>query len=232
MDFMKKLILIPILITFVTLSSQCSSNKINSNSQTANVNLTSNSNSTASQLASPDIELRARRKQALTSGMAAEVKNASNNILHIPNLRDIKLTDKENELRVWFGFGLVYPHCFILKNLNGKREAFYHAPRVINGKGVFDAKGKIIFVKTILNEPKEGWDNFEVFLRECGVDSTIKLSPENEDGPDPDETFVIIEVKSGQIYDCVLFPTYSKTVDGQKASSIWQRIKQEFDVGK
>src|SRR5437867_3199188 len=41
----------------------------------------------------------------------------------IPNLKDSKLPNGQIEFRVWKGFGLTYPRCFIVTITNGKAVA-------------------------------------------------------------------------------------------------------------
>jgi len=66
--------------------------------------------------------------------------------LKVNTLKD-SVSDAETEIRIWVGFGILYPRCFIMKELNGRREAFYIAPK-ING-----SKTKVLMIKLSL-EPE------------------------------------------------------------------------------
>src|SRR2546425_1235674 len=48
----------------------------------------------------------------------------------IANLKDTKLSDAQAEIRIWKGFGLAYPRCFILAISNGIPTASFRAPKV------------------------------------------------------------------------------------------------------
>src|SRR6266404_6134762 len=91
--------------------------------------------------------------------------------LKINNLRD-DVSDAETEIRIWVGFGMLYPRCFMMKELNGRREAFYIAPKTISGKT--DVQGEVPMTKLSLESPKSGWNEFAEFIKKQGIDSPMK----------------------------------------------------------
>lgn len=137
--------------------------------------------------------------------------------LGIKNLREAKIDD-ETEVRIWMMFDVALPRCFILKENNGDYKAIYAAA----------VKGKKGIPKATLTPPHSGWDEFDGFLKEQGVDVPIKLSLDEKTLPEED--IVLIEGKSGVQYSMVFFFTNTKSEDGQKALKVCRRIEQEFSI--
>lgn len=147
--------------------------------------------------------------------------------LKIHDLRDAG-SDAETEIRFWVGFGMAYPRCFIMKELKGKREAFYIAPKVIGSKA--GARGEVPVAQLALESPKSGWDEFAKFIKEQGIASPMKLSLDYQHVPDPDEESIAIEVQSHRRYQMVFYALSTKNEDGQKALLVCRKIEQEFGI--
>jgi len=149
--------------------------------------------------------------------------------LKIGKLKDM-VSSPETETRVWVGFGLAYPRCVILRNLNGKQDALYIAPRIIGGNAALDVRGKVIRAKVPLPPPKSGWAEFGRFLKSKGIESPLRLSPDKGHVPDPDQESIVVEQKSQGSYNMVFFPLYTESKDGEKALAVCRRIEQEFHI--
>lgn len=145
--------------------------------------------------------------------------------LKINNLRDAA-SEAETEIRVWIGFGMLYPRCFILKERNQRRKAVYIAPKT-NGTKMGP---EVPITKLSLESPRSGWNEFAEFIKKQGIDSPMKLSLEDQYVPDPDEESIAIEVKSQGNYEMVFYTLSTKSEDGQKALQVCQKIEQEFGI--
>src|ERR1700738_2075851 len=195
-EVMKLTALIIAIVVFVFCWSQCSSN---SKSDSKAIS----SNNSANQKPSPDVSEKGEKElRSQYEAMENEIRGASRR-LGIENLSDS--SGSVDEIRVWLGFGLIYPRCFILTNVQGVRQARYLAPKVIGGRAESDTKGDVVFVKNVVGSPKSGWDKLDGFLREQGIDSPIKLAAESQHTIDPDEQVIAIEVRSGTTYSMVFF---------------------------
>lgn len=185
------------------------------------------SSSAKTQLRSDELQRRIDL-QSLDEVMQEAIKRESVK-LRIKNLSDSVLTS-DTETRIWVGFGLMYPRCFILKNTHGKREAFYIAPGIVGSKAARAAKGKLSGNKIVLDSPESGWDEFDKFFREQGIDSPIRLSLDREFRPAPDGELIVVEVRAGTSYSMVFFSVFTESDDGQKALRVCRRIEQEFTI--
>lgn len=145
--------------------------------------------------------------------------------LKINNLRDTA-SEAETEIRIWVGFGMLYPRCFIMKELNGRREAFYIAPNTNGDK----TGGEVRMTKLPLGSPKSDWNKFAEFIKKQGVDSPMKLSLDAQYLPDPDEESIAIEAKSHGNYEMVFYTLSTKSEDGHKALEVCRKIEQEFGI--
>jgi hypothetical protein len=148
----------------------------------------------------------------------------------INNLREEVLSDSETEIRIWIGFGLAYPRCFILRYSNGHTKAFYLAPKPNGAKAATDSSGEVLISKAVLNAPASGWDEFNRFLKEQGIDAPLKLSLDESQLPDPDAESMVVEAKSGTRYSMVFFSLHADSEDGRKALEVCRRIEREFNV--
>jgi hypothetical protein len=168
-------------------------------------------------------ELQSRYEDMLTEVRSESAK------LGAVSLKDSP-AEPGTEVRILVGFGLAHPRYFILNSRNGTYEASLITAKVVAGKAVIDEKGRLLSTRIPLSAPSSGWDNFEKFLKDQGIESPIKLSLNDRDIPDPDDEIIVIEVKSGSVYSMVFFPSNTESEDGKKAWAVWERIKQEFDV--
>lgn len=160
--------------------------------------------------------------------MRREIKLASEK-LAVENLKD-SIHDKD-EIRVWVGFGLTYPRCFILRFVEEERQATYLTIRPIRRRASGGEKVEGVVTKVALGIPKSGWDEFEKFLKSRGIDSPIRLSRESSQyTPSPDGQSIAIEVKFGAAYSMVFFHLDNKSEDAQKALNVCRRIEQEFSI--
>ena len=139
----------------------------------------------------------------------------------IKNLKDT-VRQPGTEVRIWVGFGLLYPRIFIMRERNGRRQAF-HITAKRNGK-------RITTPKILLKTPNSGWNEFAEFIKKQGIASPLKLSPDKEPEFDPDEEIIAIEVKSRGKYDMVYYESGTKSGDGRKAMEVCKKLEQEFGI--
>jgi len=143
-------------------------------------------------------------------------------------LKDLNESDSRDEVRLWVGFGLITPRCFILKREGGSDSATYYSTEP-DPAATAPAR-KTSLVTLTLKAPKSGWNDFEAFLRAKGVDSIINLIADVDYSADPDSEAIVIEVKSHAGYNMVFFPANTKSPDGRKAIEVCHKIENEFDV--
>jgi hypothetical protein len=159
--------------------------------------------------------------------MGKELRRAARN-LGLENLSDSAET--RDEIRIWVGFGIILPTCLVLTRIRNVNDATFIAPKVRADKVEMDSKGNVIYAKTMLGPPKSGWEKLDGFLDEQGIDSPIRLSPKRHYTIDPDETFVVIEARSGTAYDMVFFPTVDEGTEAKKALGACRRLESEFGI--
>jgi len=147
----------------------------------------------------------------------------------IENLKDAKLRDGQIEIRIWKGFGLTYPRCFILGITNGIRAASYSAPKIVGGKALFH-KGNPVYANTPINAPHSGWDNLLAYLKEHGIRSSVDLALDKRRMPDPDSEELVLEMKNGPRHTMAYYNDSTGTADGKRAFAICQKIENEFDI--
>ncbi len=162
--------------------------------------------------------------QGQAEAIQRAIKRESLN-LKINNLRD-EVSDAETEIRIWVGFGMLYPRGFIMKVQHGRQEAFYVAPKILGNK----ADGKVKMTKVSLESPKAGWNEFAEFVKKQGIDSPMKLSLDDQHVPDPDEESIVIEVRSHGTYQMVFYALSTENEDGKRALQVCRRIEQEFGI--
>lgn len=213
---------------FAGFGCQCSQSSKIVKSEIENANHASNV-STAPQMQSHPEDLKRREDlQRQYEAMQNAIKRESLE-LGMENLREhVTDSETETETRIWVGFGLAYPRCFILKNLNGKQKAFYVIPKKIVSKAAMDIE--VSMTKTVLDAPQSGWYEFERFLKSQGIDSPIRLSLDDKHLPDPDEESIVVEVKSGTSYSMVFFSLYTENEDGRKLLEVCRNIEREFNI--
>lgn len=171
---------------------------------------------------------RSNELQAEYNGILAMLKQESINF-GIPNLRDVT-SGTQTETRMWVGFGLVVPSCFILNNRSDGNEALYVGPKIVGSQAVLDAEGKVLITKTTLPAPKSGWDDFEQFLKSRGVDKTLRLTPGKEPTLAADASYIVIEVKSGDSYSMVFYSLAKESGGRPKALEVCRKVEQEFGM--
>jgi len=147
--------------------------------------------------------------------------------LNLTNLKDAKLSNAESEMRIWVGFGLLYPRCFILRNVDGEKQAYYIAPHDIAFKADPD---RALMTKIAVGPPRNGWPQFDALLKAEGFTAPIRLTLDDKDRADPDEEMLVVEVKSGSEYSVVFFPLYTESEDGRKTIALCTIIEQEFAI--
>lgn len=149
--------------------------------------------------------------------------------LRIPNLSDVA-SSRGTEFRLYIGFGLVFPRCFVYRSLDNKREAQLIEAKVRSDKAVFDRAGKIQPEVKVLAVPVSGWESFEKVLAENGVDSTIRLKFDEFDMVEPDEGSIVLELRTEQSYSAVSYTSDNDSGDGKKAKRICGLVEKEFGV--
>ena len=148
------------------------------------------------------------------------IKNESQKV-RIKNLKDT-VRQPGTEVRIWVGFGLLYPRIFIMTERNGSRQAF-HITAKRNGKSITTPK-------ILLKSPESGWNEFAEFIKKQGIASALKLSPDKEPEFDPDEEIIAIEVRSHGKYEMVFYESDTKSADGRKAMEVCKKLDQEFGI--
>src|SRR5712691_2642870 len=103
-------------IVLLLAGCQCSwnPNSIRSTTNTSNDSVNA-STSIETQSSSDDLR-RQKELQRQYEAMRSMIKRQSL-IAGLKNLGESASTHSETEIRIWVGFGLAYPRCFILKNL-------------------------------------------------------------------------------------------------------------------
>ena len=159
-------------------------------------------------------------QQSDTALMQRGIRNEAGKI-RIKNLEDTA-DGPGTEIRVWVGFGLLYPRCFIMTERNGRREAFHiTAKRSAN---------MISTPKLLLASPKSGWNEFTNFIKQHGIDLPLKLSLDKQSEFDPDEEAIVIEVKSNGKYEMVFYDYSNTSPDGRTAIAVCRKLDQEFGI--
>ena len=158
--------------------------------------------------------------QVLMQSMQRGLKNEALKV-KINNLTDA-VRQPGTEIRIWVGFGLLYPRCFIMTERNGRRAAFHITAKRVGGS--------ISTPKVPLESPKSGWSEFAEFIKKQGIDSPLKLSFDREILFDPDEEAIAIEIKSPGKYEMIFYDYDTKSQDGVKAMEVCRRIDQEFGI--
>ncbi len=184
---------------------------------------------TATPAPSPTPDQRLKRSieeqsQSTTRGIARLA-----NDLRVPNLKDVK-NHRGTEFRLYIGFGLFFPRCFIYRSLDNKREALLIDAKVRNNKAVFDSTGKIQPETKVLAGPVSGWESFEKALADNGVGYTISLKFDVYDIVDPDEGSIVLELRSEQGYSAVSYTSDNDSEDSKKARRICELVEKEFSV--
>lgn len=149
--------------------------------------------------------------------------------LKISTLRNWK-PDSATQIRVWVGFGIAYPRCFIFERRQEKREATFVGPRVTEGRAAKDTKGKVLLVKSALGAPRSGWPEFERFLKQMGADSPISLVVDKQYVSAPDAETIVIEMNSRNGYSMVFYSLNTKSEDGQKALRLCAKLEEQFGI--
>jgi hypothetical protein len=147
----------------------------------------------------------------------------------VANLKDVNLRDDQTEIRIWKGFGLISPRCFIIVIANGKPAASFVTAKVVDNRGVFQ-NGNLVYINTPLNAPRSGWDNFITYLHGHGIRSSINLVLDKRYMPDPDSEELVLEMKTGSRHTMAYYNDSTATADGKKAFDVCKQIRNEFDI--
>ena len=147
----------------------------------------------------------------------------------IPNLKDISLSDDQTEIRLWKAFGLAYPRCFVLKIDNGNPAASFVSPKIAGNKAVF-RKGNPVYSNAPLNAPHSGWETLLGYLKQNGIESSIRLSVDKRYLPYPDAEALVLEMKTGSRHTMAYYIDSTVTPDGKKAFAICDKVQNEFDI--
>src|SRR5437868_14668638 len=110
---MKKAILTSMVMVFGGLFIQCASSSRSGNSQINSINQQAKDATLTNNESNSDNLENTKESESL---MQQFLKRESLR-LGIGNLREAA-TDDETEIRIWVGFGIAYPRCFILNILN------------------------------------------------------------------------------------------------------------------
>jgi hypothetical protein len=146
-----------------------------------------------------------------------ELKRASLK-LRLEDLPELQLGATESETRIWVGFGLLVPRCFVFKYVNGMHQAQFLTVQRFRANTYS------------LTPPQSGWLTLEQTLKSSGVRPPLKLKPDFEHLPDPDEEVIAVELKSGDEYYLMYYPLATETQDGKKVVELCRTIEQEFGL--
>lgn len=226
---MKTILFISILIVFVFLMNQCSSNIKDTNLQSNNKNLSTNTRVSNEKLSDSGKAKKDFDHSAMDEIWEHEIKSESKRS-NIPNLKEVNLLASEVEMRIWVGFGRLYPRCFIMNTSNKTYKAYYISPKKVDIKTGGHVQEKVLMKKTMLKTPVSGWNKFTDFLKEQGIGNSIELSLDKEDSNDLDGEYIVIELKKGSYYSWIFFPVDTESTDGQKVLNVCKRIEQDFKV--
>ena len=208
-------VILPALVLFLLASflGQCSSRDVQSPPQSTNSNYSSPSSNQSSNEDNFKIPY-----DEIVGAIAKFSKQSG-----MDNLKDAKLSDSETEIRIWKGWGLAFPRCFVLKFRSGNADAFLVAPKkIVDGKGVY--------AKALLNSPRSGWNNLSISLKEQGIGSSVELAQDKNDIVDPDIELIIIEMKKESRHTMAYYTQSTETTDGKKAFAICRTIENEFEA--
>ncbi len=133
------------------------------------------------------------------------------------------------EIRLWAGFGLTVPRCFILKKVQGEPAAAFAGPQVIGQTAVIDQNGAVASFTEDLAAPKSGWDSFTTFLKHQGIGYPIQPRPEGFQS-DPDIEYFVVEVSSPTGYDMVYFTDEDEGEAATRVRNVCKTIEKEFGV--
>lgn len=156
----------------------------------------------------------------------SSIKRASRKI-KIPSLNEARFGKNEAELRIWNIiniFGIYWVECFILRKENDQMKASY-----IVG---FNQPKKFRFKNHSLNDPKNGWQNLNNYLRSNGIEFDLNLTIDKElfDGPEGEE--IIIEARGGEKYKMYWYPKGTKTADGKRVQQLCTKLVEEFNLAE
>jgi hypothetical protein len=147
----------------------------------------------------------------------------------IPNLRDISLSGDQTEIRLWKAFGLAYPRCFVLKINIGNPAASFVSPKIVRNKAILH-KGNPVYSNVPLDAPHSGWETLLGYLKQNGIESSIRLSVDNRYMPYPDAEALVLEMKTGSRHTMAYYIDSTVTADGKKAFAICEMVQNEFDI--
>ena len=223
MRLMKRCWLTSLLFVLLGLGCQCAGSSdrvatLTNNNVSTNVQTQSNSDSKGK------TDLQNRYEDMLHAIKQESLKS------RITNLSEEILSDSETEIRFWVGFGLAYPRCFILRYSSRQPRAFFLAPKTSGAKGAIHTSAEVSRVRTVLNAPASGWDEFNSFLKGEGIDYPLQLLGEENQIVDPDAESIVVEIKSGTRYSMVSYSLDPDTDDGRKVVEVCRRIEREFNV--
>lgn len=160
--------------------------------------------------------------------MLAEVARLSKEV-GIVNLKDARVVDGQIEIRIWKGFGLITPRCFVIRVTHNNHAALVVSARISGKRGVI-RNGKFVYATTTVTAPRSGWDDFLTFLRQNGIGSSIELASDKTYMPDPDGETLILEMKNGSRHTMAYYADSTPSVDGKKAFAICRRIGSDFGI--
>lgn len=146
------------------------------------------------------------------------ILNREGSKLNLRDLREVHFDSADSEIRVWVGFGLFVPRCFVLRRVNDQ----YQASLIT----IQDSS-----VKTSpLASPQNGWAAFDQLLKDHKITPPIQLKPDDEHLADPDEEVIAVEVKSGERYALVYYPVGTQTDDGKNVVTLCKTIEKDFAI--
>lgn len=222
---MKRLFLIITIVAFVSFDNNCSQPSKGTNlPANSDIRSASPSASPGTSVAPADARASIKAQEELEVA-GDQIKHLSDE-LKIPNLKDTTI-DADTEIRVLVSFGLVRPKGFILKETEGRREAFFVRQKATRrGDGTYEVHA----TKRALDAPRSGWEEFAAFLKREGFEYPLKFRFDEQHVGDPDEGAIVIETKTHGVYDMMFYGRFTTHEDGQKVLQACRKIEQEFDI--
>ena len=147
----------------------------------------------------------------------------------VANLKDTKLRDGQTEIRIWIGFGLITPRCFMIAIRRGRASASFLTVRVRGNKAVY-RNGDFVYINPPVKAPRSGWGSFLAYLKQHGIGTSIELALDKREIVDEDSEELVLEMKSGSRHAMAYYNVSTASVDGKKALEVCQQIRNEFDV--
>ena len=150
----------------------------------------------------------------------------------LQNLKDIKLSDNEVEIRIWAELRYEIVNCLVLHKSAEKWGASVVSARVADyGTYEKNKEGKIIVDNRKLSNPRSGWESVNSYLEQKNIHVPLPYAWDTQTNQFfNDEGKVALEVKEGKNYSLVSYREFTDTSDGKTVINVCNYLENEFDV--